>query len=322
MGNKSLKSRLIPSNGGWFVIMAAILWGTTGTAQAFAPQGTQPMTVGTIRLLFGAVTLFLLAVYRGEFTSIKNWRTWPRGTTLLAAAGVALYQILFFAAVARTGVAVGTIVGIGSTPIAAGILVFLWHKERPGRRWMLATTLAILGCVLLILTGGSIEVDALGILLAIGAGSAYALYTLLSKELLGTQPPGAVLTVTFTIGVLLLLPILIFGDLTWLLEPRGMAVALHLGVVTVGIAYLLFAIGLSAVPVATAATLTLAEPLTAGLLGVVVLGESLNGAGLVGILLILCGLLVLTVKVRSPAVDQPSLPFTPAPEQESEITRP
>ena len=187
---------------------------------------------------------------------------------------------------------------------------------------MAATTLAILGCGLLILTGGSIQIDAMGIFLAMAAGTSYALYTLLSKDLLGIQPAGAVLTVTFTLGVILLLPVLYFGDLTWLLEPRGLAVALHLGIITVGFAYLLFAIGLSTIPVATAATLTLAEPLTAGLLGVVILGEVLNWTALVGIFLILGGLLVLTIKAPTSAVVRSKFAPDPLPEQGSEIAHP
>lgn len=305
---RAVRNNLSHAGGSWFILAAAFLWGTTGTAQAFAPAGTQPMTVGTMRLAIGALTLAVLAAYRGELVGIRPWRSWPPVTTLAAAAGVAAYQIFFFAAVARTGVAVGTIVGIGSTPIAAGILVFLVHRIRPGRRWMAATTLAILGCVLLVLASESIRTDLLGIFLAIAAGTSYALYTMLSKDLLDSKPAGAVLTVTFSIGVLFLLPILFAGDLSWLLEPRGMAVALHLGIVTVGFAYLLFAIGLSAIPVATAATLTLAEPLTAGLLGVFVLGEKLTPSALAGIFLLLIGLLILaTQKSPSPVAKSPAI---------------
>ena len=260
------------------------------------------MTVGAMRLLIGAVALCFLAAYRGELGNLRQWRSWPPVTTLVAAAGVAAYQIFFFAAVARTGVAIGTIVGIGSTPIAAGILVLLVHREWPGRRWMVATALAIAGCALLILASASIRTDLIGIFLAVAAGASYALYTMLSKDLLDEQPAGAVLTVTFTLGVILLLPVLFAGDLSWLLEPRGMAVALHLGVVTVGVAYLLFAIGLAAIPVTTAATLTLAEPLTAGLLGVFVLGETLTTTAVLGIALLLVGLLILAFQRRVPAI--------------------
>ncbi|MDX1416258.1 MAG: EamA family transporter [Candidatus Promineifilaceae bacterium] len=291
MTNKYLN----PAGGGWFIIMAAVLWGTTGTAQALTPPGTQSMTVGTMRLLLGAITLSIIAAYRKELGSLRKWRSWPLVPTMLAAAGVALYQIFFFAAVKRTGVAVGTIVGIGSTPVAAGILVYLRHREAPGRVWMLSTALAILGCALLILTGSSIEIDVVGIFLAFAAGTSYALYTMMSKELLDKHPAGAVVTLTFWIGVFILLPILLVGDLSWLLVPRGLVVAVYLGVVTVGVAYFLFMVGLSTVSVANAATLTLAEPVTAAILGIAILSEQLSWVAIIGIALILCGLVLLTL---------------------------
>ena len=314
--------RLSRLSGGWFILAAAFLWGTTGTAQAFAPPDAQPMTIGTMRLAIGAVALCFLAAYRGELGRVRQWRSWPPVTTTIAAASIAAYQLFFFAAVARTGVAVGTIVGIGSTPIAAGILVLLVYREWPGRRWMVATALAIAGCSLLILASESIRTDLVGIFLAVAAGASYALYTLLSKDLLDKQPAGAVVTVTFSLGVLLLLPILLFGDLSWLLEPRGMAVALHLGVVTVGIGYLLFAIGLTAIPVATTATLTLAEPLTAGLLGVFVLGEQLTTPAMIGIGLLLAGLLILALQ-RSAPIDLELQAFAdPAFDPDSQLPHP
>jgi len=45
------------AGGAGLVLMAAMLWGTTGTAQAFAPEGAQPEVVGTLRLLIGGVAL-------------------------------------------------------------------------------------------------------------------------------------------------------------------------------------------------------------------------------------------------------------------------
>jgi len=107
------------------------------------------------------------------------------------------------------------------------------------------------------------------------------------------------MAVTFCLGAVLLLPVLLTADLSWLAQPGGIAVALHLGIVTVGVAYSLFARGLSLVPVAVAATLTLAEPLTAGMLGVFVLGETLNLMAGVGILLIFAGLAWLSAGSRT-----------------------
>lgn len=292
-------------HGGWMVLAAAVLWGTTGTAQAFAPTGASPLAVGAVRLTVGTLALGVIAAKHGHLRALREWRDWPVAITILAAAAVAAYQLLFFAGVARTGVAIGTIVGIGSTPVAAGLFTFLAYRQLPGRRWLLATILALLGCALLILQGQNVQVDPLGILLAMGAGAAYALYTLLSKALLALQPRGAVLFVTFSVGSLFLLPVLLFSDLTWLREPLGVIVALHLGIVTVGIAYQLFALGLTTVSVASAATLTLAEPLTAALLGVFVLGETLAGPALLGIALLLSGLLLLVLRPRRPATIAP-----------------
>ncbi len=277
--------------GTWLVLAAAVLWGTTGTAQALAPPGAQPASVGAVRLLFGGLILLVIAFLRG---SLRRTGRWPLVTTLMAGASMAAYQMLFFAGVARTGVAVGTIVGIGSSPILAGVIGFLVRGERPGRTWAGATSLSVIGCGLLIVAGESIQIDAGGILLAVGAGASYAVFTVVSKGLLQDREPQAVMAVTFNLGTLLILPLLLTVDLGWLLTPGGMAVAVHLGLITVGIAYSLFGKGLKLVPVATAATLTLAEPLTAGFLGVVVLGEKLTMVAALGILLIFSGLALLT----------------------------
>jgi DME family drug/metabolite transporter len=212
----------------------------------------------------------------------------------MAIGAIAGYQLFFFAGVARTGVAVGTVVAIGAAPVLAGLMGLLLLKERPTRRWLAATLLAVAGCTLLIVTGGDVRIDLPGIILAVGAGAAYALYTIASKELLRAQPPDAVTAVAFFGGALLLAPLLLFVDLGWLAQPQGVLVALHLGLVTTALAYMLYIRGLLTLPTATAVTLALAEPLTAALLGTLVLGERLSVPSLLGMALIFAGLIVLT----------------------------
>ena len=273
------------------MLAAAVLWGTTGTTQALAPANAQPASIGAVRLIFGGLALLAIAIFGG---SIRKIGRLPPGSTLLAAVSMAAYQLLFFGGVARTGVAVGTVVGIGSSPILAGIIGFLLRGERPDRWWVAATALSICGCGLLLAAGETIEIDSWGILMAVGAGAAYAVFTVVSKGLLEGRNPQAVMAVTFCLGALFLLPLFFSVDLSWIATPGGLAVALHLGIVTVAIAYTLFALGLRLVSVATAATLTLAEPLTAGFLGIFVLGENLTVPALAGIVLIFSGLALLT----------------------------
>ena len=71
--------------------------------------------------------------------------------------------------------------------------------------------------------------------------------------------------------------------------------ALELRLVATALAYASFAYGLAVVPVTSAATLSLAEPLTAALLGVLVLGEGLSVAALLGAGLMLGGLGIASV---------------------------
>ena len=281
------------SRGYLLVLCAACLWGTNGTAQALAPAGAQPIAIGALRILLGGITLLIIAAWRGVLRDGKRWPFWP---TLLGAVSMAAYQLFFFAGVARTGVAVGTIVGIGSTPILAGPIGFLVRKERPSRRWAIATAVGVVGCGLLIAAGEQIHIDTLGIFLAICAGGSYAVFTTVSKGLIEEHAPEAVMAVTFSLGACFVAPLLFAYNLHWLAQTSGILVVLHLGVITAAFAYTLFARGLRLVPVATAATLTLGEPFTAGLLGVFFLHEPLTPLALFGIGLIFAGLVILSME--------------------------
>ncbi len=283
------------TGGEWLILAAAVLWGTTGTALAFAPVGTPTAGVGAVRLAIGGLALLAVAVGRGR---LRSQAPWPVGITLLAGACLAGYQLCFLPAVTITGVAVGTVVSIGSAPVLTGALGWLLNREMPDRRWGLATALAILGCVLLVLPGGKLTIQLGGISLALGSGLCYALYALLAKRLLKEHAPEAVMAVVFCLGAILLSPILFLVDLRWLGHWRGLAVVLHLGLVATALAYTLYARGLKVVATATSVTLSLAEPLTASLLGVFLLGERLSLLAWVGVSLLFVGLALLSLRPK------------------------
>jgi drug/metabolite transporter, DME family len=277
------------------VLLAAVCFGTTGTAQALGPAGTDPVGVGAARILVGGALLVAVALAgRG---AVRGGGRWAPGAVLAAVAGVAVYQLAFFAAVADTGVAVGTIVALGSAPTLAGLFEWLLERRRPQRRWLAATALACAGVALLALSGGEASVSAPGVALAVTAGGAYATYTLAAKRLLAAgHAPEAVMAVAFGLGALALLPALALSGPGWLLRADGLALAVFLGVVPTAAAYVLFARGLRRLSASETATLTLAEPLTAGLLGALVLAEQLTAASVLGAGLVLGGMLALTIR--------------------------
>lgn len=274
-----------------FILVASILWGTTGTAQTFAPDSAHPLSVGTLRLISGAVLLFLISLIKGDYPNPKHI---PKKYLLIAAISMSLYNILFFAGVSLTGVAIGTIVGIGSSPIFGGLLGKILFGEKLSKKWIIATIIGITGSTILLASNQDLSVDIRGILLAIGAGFAYAAYVVTSKEILKTNSIEITLAVIFSLGSLFLIPVFFFIDFSWITQLSGALVVLHLGVVTVVMAYSLFSIGLLRTDASKAVSLTLAEPLTAGILGVFFLGERLTINSGFGIGLIIIGLAILT----------------------------
>jgi DME family drug/metabolite transporter len=148
--------------------------------------------------------------------------------------------------------------------------------------------------LLLVLGGGGASVDPLGIMLAVVSGSGYATYTVLAKRLLRLgHAPERVMAASFSLGALLLAPLLLTGDVSWLGSGDGLAMALFLGAVPTALAYVLFARGLRRLTPGETATLTLAEPLTATGLGILALGERPGAIAAIGAALVLAGLLTL-----------------------------
>ena len=272
------------------VLAAAVLFGTTGTAQALGPQDATPLGVGAVRLAVGGLVLLLVLPLLGGRTGAATalWRT-PAGV----AAGLctALYQLCFFAGVEQAGVALGTLVTIGSGPVFAGLLAAVLLREPPERAWGAATGLCVAGLALLSGTGDGADLAGLG--LALLAGFAYAAYTVAAKVLM-TRGAGSseAMASAFGLGGLLLLPVLVLQPLEWLASPGGVALAGYLGLVTTALAYVLFGRGLAVLPAGPVTTLVLAEPLVATALGVGLLDERLAAAGVVGALLVLAGLVL------------------------------
>jgi DME family drug/metabolite transporter len=289
------------------VLLAATLWGTTGTARALGPDDASPTAVGAARLVVGGACLVLVGWRLGWLSApprpdARGGRVWDGGGAsafVIAVVAIAAYQPLFFGGVARTGVAIGTMVGIGSSPVFAGALGIVVRGERPGRRWLGATALAVAGTLVLAGAGDREDVDLAGLALALGAGFAYAIYVLATKLLLdgGAAPEGLTARV-FGCAGLALLPVALATGIGPLLSPGGLLMVAHLGIVTLGVGYVLFTRGLTGLGVAAAGTLTLAEPATATVCGIAILGERPGGAALVGLSLVAAGIVLLVTSRR------------------------
>jgi len=196
------------------VLIAAMLWGTTGTASTFAPAGAPPAAIGSAGLALGGLLLFV-ASRRGP-SPVAAFIYSERWLLAVGAPTVAGYPLTFYPAVAKVGVAVATVIALGSAPVFAGLLGWLTGQGRPSPRWAGATLAAVAGCTLLVA----------GVLAAL-AGLSYAAYSLIGGMLItrghaSSRGMGAM----FGGGSLVVLPVLLAGDTHWLATVRGAAVAL------------------------------------------------------------------------------------------------
>ncbi|QBR74733.1 DMT family transporter [Microbacterium sediminis] len=296
------------------VLAAAVLFGTTGTSQALGPEGTTPFTVGGVRLVIGGTALAALTAAAAWLRRRRNpgaarprATARPVGLMALTAVCLTVYQPLFFLGTSLNGVAVGTVIALGSSPVIAGVIEGVLHRRLPSGIWMSATALATVGVVLLgVGGGGEVAADPVGVLGSIGAGASFAVLAVAQRRLLddGWHP----FTVVGSMGggsAVLAIPFLFAGDLSWLGEPRGVVMALWLGLATVTVAYALFTWGLGGLSAAAAATLTLGEPLTASVLGLAVLHEQLAPLAIAGLVVLGAGLALLARGSRAPRDPEP-----------------
>jgi DME family drug/metabolite transporter len=294
MGNTTLTGSLM-------VLAAAILWGTTGTAQSLAPPHLSAYWIGALRL---AVAWAFFACYAAATTprhrllqDLRNM-AWPG--VLLAGLCVAAYNLSFFAGVKANGVAIGTAIALGSGPVWAGLLQWLLTRHIPRPAWWIGTLLAVGGGTLMVLQGGTEHPISLpGTLLCLVAGFSYAAYAQLNQQLVRTASPSSVTLLVFGIAALIAAAAALQLSGYFSASPLDWLTVGYLGVVATGVAYLLFSYALRWVASATAVTLALAEPLVACLLAIVVLKEPATTSTLAGLGMVLAGLgVVVTAEIR------------------------
>ena len=269
------------------ILAAAVLFGSTGTAQALGPDAATPLGVGAVRIMIGAAGLWCFVRGGSDWRLVRARAGW----VLIGSLGVAAYQPAFFTGTERLGVALGTIVALGSGPVFAGIVQWMLGT-RPSASWAMATALAVVGGSMLVFAGESgAHFSVVGLLGSLTAGLGYAWYAVATKRLIeagvGSTQASAW---QFSIGAVLLVPVLLTQPLEWLVTPGGVAMALHLGLACTTLAYVAYGWGLRSVDAATATTLTLAEPVTAAVLAVTVLDERLRWFGWVGAVIVVLGL--------------------------------
>ena len=276
----------------YLVVLAAVCFATTGTAQQLGPDSSSPLGVAAIRFFIGSIVLFIIAFLRPSRNPISQQKPLATWVWVATAFGQALYGAAFFSAVRSTGVAVGTVVALGSAPLITGAITAFFSRKAPSRSWLGTTTFAIIGMSLIVVSGKESQVTVSGVALALFAGLGYALFALGSKTILSSGVSSELaMAKVFGVASLMLAPTLFFVDYKWLLHGDAIVMVVWLGVVTLALAYWSYATGLRQLEPSQTTMITLVEPVVATLLGAVVLSERPSVLAWCGIVVVIAALL-------------------------------
>jgi DME family drug/metabolite transporter len=280
------------------LVLASVLWGTTGTSATFLTGDVGPLAIGATTMTVGGALLFATSAR----SSLAVVRDQPRrGWVLAAAAGMVVYPLTFYAAMDLAGVAIGNVVSLGSGPLFAALLEWRVDRHRLTPRWMLSTAVALVGVALLVGGGhgdGSVVDPAtvpLGVLLGLAAGGGYALFTYSAGVIVRAGHRGrASMGAAFGLAAVPLSVVMLATAAPLLTTAGNLGIAAYLALGPMFLAYVLFARSLRALRSSTVTVVTLLEPLVATLLAVAIVGERLEAAGWAGLALILVGVTVLS----------------------------
>jgi DME family drug/metabolite transporter len=278
------------------ILGAAALFGTTGTVLANGPLGVDSVTAGVARLLVGGAGLAVVSHRHFRQVLGQYW------VTALGAVGVGAYQLCFFYSTRHAGVAVATVITIGSSPLFARLIGGFRRRPAPHRLWYLAALILSVGLAFLSSAqdAGS-QVEFVGVVSALVAGLSYAIYTECAAVLIDQKLDStAVMGVLFLGAGVLTSPFLLFRPISWIATQRGVVMIAYLGIVTLSLAYVAFGKGLKKLVPTTVVMLTLLEPVVATLLAYFVLHEKVSGASWFGMLLVLVGLPIIAISVQRP----------------------
>ncbi|MFD3808426.1 DMT family transporter [Streptomyces sp. NPDC058611] len=277
-----------------YLVLAGAAWGTAGAAASllFLASDLGPLSLSFWRCAGGlAVLLAVLAVRRRPRSGAGRPR--PSVPSLISTGLLfTLFQAAYFAAVRETGLAVGTVVTLGAGPVLIALGARYWMAERLGRGGSAAVVGALAGLAVLVLGSGGGEVRPLGVGWALLSAAGYAAMTLRARWL-GQRGAGGdpLVTTAWSVGVgtVCLLPLAALEGLLPHTAELGRVLWLlvYVAVVPTALAYALYFTGAAAVRAATVSVIMLIEPVSAALIAVLVLGERLTGAVVLGTVLLL-----------------------------------
>lgn len=277
------------------ILAAAVLWGVIGLwNRKLMAAGLSPYSIVVVRNLGGMALLVLFfavkdrSVFRVERRCLKYFF----GTGVVS---VLLFTVCYFSCQKLCSLAAASILLYTAPSFVVLLSAALWKEPVSGKK-LLALLLTLLGCACVCgVFDRGLSVTLPGILLGLGSGFFYALYSIFGRYALAHCPPLTVTVWTFLFAgpasLVLLRPAELgaaFGG-----NPGLLGTALALAAFSTAAPYILYTWGLARMEPGRASILASLEPVAAALTGILAFGEPMGPAAVLGMLCVLAGVIIL-----------------------------
>ena len=286
----------------FYIILAGCLWGSMGLfVRRLGAMGLDSMEIVELRSLLAAALLFTVTAIRIP----RQLKVTQRNLIPLGCSGVfriIFFNYCYFSTIRLLNLSAAAIL-LYTAPIFVMLLSIPLFHERLTARKLLALGMAFAGCCLVSgIASASQCLSLQGILLGLGSGFGYALYSIFSRVSLN-QGLGSVTITDYTFLFAALAGVFLtdFSQYAAAFSSFGMEfvlLAVVYTVVTTVLPYLLYTVGLSQVENGTASILASVEPVVATILGFMVFSETPTFQSFLGIVLVLAALVLLSIKKK------------------------
>lgn len=277
-----------------FVLLAAVLWASSGSASKFLFNGgVTPFHLVQLRTTISAIVLFLLLFLRDH--RMPRLGKGELASFCLLGATLAAAQFTYFSAISRIQVAAAILLQY-QAPVLITVYALLFSRRRPALPTLVALGTAVLGCFLMV---GAYSLDILsmnrgGIIAGLASAVAFAAYTLASERKMSTSDPLAVLFYALFFAAIV----------SNVLQPPLEAFALASGASTWGwilyialfgtlMAFGFYNEGIRRIRSTHASITATLEPVAAGVISYVFLGEGMAPLQLLGAGMIIGSIILL-----------------------------
>ncbi|MET8080514.1 DMT family transporter [Streptomyces sp. NPDC005303] len=288
-----------------YLIVAGTAWGTAGAVASLTYRTSDlgPVSLSFWRCAAGLVVLLAVRLVRPRARTAVSEPLGRRALRVGASGvGLAVFQTAYFAAVRSTGLAVATVVTLGAGPVLIALGARLTLGDRLGRGGAVAVAGALAGLGVLTLGGADASVRPLGVLLGLLSAGGCCAMTLITRAARAESSGTSV--AVFAVTSLCPLPLaLAEGLFPHTARPALLLVLLaYLAIVPTALAYGLYFAAAAVVRPTIVSVIMLLEPVSAAVPAVVLFGERLTPAVVLGTLLMLGAVAGLAVtEARVPA---------------------